>query len=173
MPPLTLAAGVGVCEAVRALGAYAGLKWPNDVVVERGDGVAKLAGILVEAATRGEHVESTVVGVGLNVEVVPEAPGLTATSLAAEGGRAISVDDALAAVVPALERAVSVFVAEGAAAVVRAWKERSPFLGRPIRVREGQRELAGTFHDVDDEGALWLEAADGRRLRILSGEVLT
>src|SRR5438477_5930355 len=45
---LSLVAGVGVARALRALGvSRAGLKWPNDLVV---DG-AKLGGILVE--TRG------------------------------------------------------------------------------------------------------------------------
>src|SRR3990167_256707 len=45
---LSLAAGVALCKALRALGvARAALKWPNDLVV---DG-AKLGGLLVE--TRG------------------------------------------------------------------------------------------------------------------------
>src|SRR5262245_61758122 len=67
MPPLTLAAGVGVCDAVRALGVAAGLKWPNDVVVARAGGLRKLAGVLVEAATRSDRVEHAIVGIGLNV----------------------------------------------------------------------------------------------------------
>jgi BirA family biotin operon repressor/biotin-[acetyl-CoA-carboxylase] ligase len=35
VPPMTLAIGVGLCDAVRATGAPAVLKWPNDVLVDR------------------------------------------------------------------------------------------------------------------------------------------
>ena len=33
VPPMTLAIGIGVCDAARAAGAAAVLKWPNDVLV--------------------------------------------------------------------------------------------------------------------------------------------
>jgi len=171
MPPLTLAAGVGVCDAARALGVAAGLKWPNDVVVARADGPRKLAGILVEAATRGDRVEYAIVGVGLNLDDAGAPAGPAATSIRAELGRAVPYEEVLEGVAGSLERAVARFVDEGAAQVVRAWKARSPLLGRVVRVREGGAEVAGVFADVDDEGALWLEAADGRRLRFVTGEV--
>ena len=141
MPPLTLAAGVGVCDACRALGADAVLKWPNDVLA----GGRKLAGILVEAASRGDRVEYAILGVGLNHE--PER--------------------ALPVLLPELERAVGRFVDEGAPAVVRAFKERCPMLGRPIRVREGDAVIEGILGDIADDGAL---VVDDRR--IVSGEIV-
>jgi BirA family biotin operon repressor/biotin-[acetyl-CoA-carboxylase] ligase len=61
---LTMAGGLAVLDAVRALGATrARLKWPNDVMV----GNAKLCGVLAE--TRGFDPASPayVLGVGINV----------------------------------------------------------------------------------------------------------
>jgi BirA family biotin operon repressor/biotin-[acetyl-CoA-carboxylase] ligase len=141
-----------VCDACRALGADASLKWPNDVLA----GGRKLAGILVEAQTRGDRVEHAILGVGVNVGPWDEAASL-----------ACGVEEALAAVLPALEREVARFVEEGSAAVVRAFKARCPLLGRRVRVSEGERVVDGTMDDVSDDGALIL---DGRR--IFSGEVV-
>src|SRR5437899_1944442 len=78
---LPLLTGVAVAAAVtRATGVETGLKWPNDVLA--GDGDAKLAGILAEAAG-----DAVVVGLGLHVSTEPAdfpspRPGaLPATSL--------------------------------------------------------------------------------------------
>src|SRR5207244_2399751 len=53
-------AALAVCEALDAIGLRAGVKWPNDVVVEG----KKLAGVLVEMVAGRELAA---VGVGLNV----------------------------------------------------------------------------------------------------------
>ena len=62
---LPLAAGLAVCDALRALGvARLRLRWPNDVLV----GGRKLAGLLVDQFAPG----LAVVGVGINVANHPE-----------------------------------------------------------------------------------------------------
>jgi BirA family biotin operon repressor/biotin-[acetyl-CoA-carboxylase] ligase len=172
LPPLTLAGGVGVCDACRALGAAAVLKWPNDVLAPRGGDWRKLAGILVEAATRGGRLEYAILGVGLNVADVDPPPDVPSTSLARERGAPLTLDEALATLVPALDRAVLRFVHEGAPGVVRAWKERSPFFGRRISVRDGDDVIAGVLRDVDHEGALCLETDEGGWRRVRTGEVV-
>jgi BirA family transcriptional regulator, biotin operon repressor / biotin---[acetyl-CoA-carboxylase] ligase len=84
---VTMAAGVAMAGAVEQVaGVVAGLKWPNDLVVETDDGERKLAGILAEAdwpagstasaghRPPGPHDRAVVVvGVGLNVSW-PEVP---------------------------------------------------------------------------------------------------
>src|SRR3954471_24495710 len=83
-PLLPLAAAVAVCEACEeAAGVACGIKWPNDVWVDR----RKLAGILVE----GRPQEGwAVLGMGVNVDVSPREfpPELrhTAASLGLPGG---------------------------------------------------------------------------------------
>jgi BirA family biotin operon repressor/biotin-[acetyl-CoA-carboxylase] ligase len=61
---LTLAAGVAIAEAVRAVtGLSAEIKWPNDVVIGR----RKLAGVLAEAASHGSDLQFVVLGFGINL----------------------------------------------------------------------------------------------------------
>ncbi|MEO8706880.1 MAG: biotin--[acetyl-CoA-carboxylase] ligase, partial [Kofleriaceae bacterium] len=70
IPPMTLAIGIGLCDAVRACGAPAVLKWPNDLLV----GGKKLAGVLVESQSQGNKLECVIVGIGVNLdgELPPE-----------------------------------------------------------------------------------------------------
>lgn len=170
-PPLTLAAGVAVADAVNTLGARASLEWPNDCLVHG----RKVAGILTEMSTRGSRIEFVVLGLGVNVNTTAFPPDLEpiATSLRRElGGAPLDPAAVREAVFDALEPWIDRFVAAGAAPVVAAWKARSDFLGRRVRVRADDRELEGLAADVDDEGALWLDADDGRRYRVLAGEIV-
>ena len=71
--------GVAVADALAAQGVEAGLKWPNDVLVNGG----KLAGILAEVSAPTPVI---VVGLGLNVTLTAdEAPDPVATSLLTAG----------------------------------------------------------------------------------------
>ncbi|HEU4731532.1 MAG TPA: biotin--[acetyl-CoA-carboxylase] ligase, partial [Kofleriaceae bacterium] len=79
VPPLTLAIGVGVCDAARSAGAPAALKWPNDAYVHG----RKLAGVLVEAQSQGDRLEAIIVGIGVNLRgVLPPEIADTAITLA-------------------------------------------------------------------------------------------
>ena len=61
----TLLAALAVCDLA---GEQAQIKWPNDIVLARGDGLAKLAGILAE----GRPQEGwAILGIGVNVAVAP------------------------------------------------------------------------------------------------------
>ena len=65
VPPITLAAGVAVAEAVARFEVTPALKWPNDVQL----GGKKVAGILTESAASGSRLEWVVVGIGVNLNV--------------------------------------------------------------------------------------------------------
>ena len=91
-PWLTLAGGVGVAEGLRAAtGLPVQLKWPNDVVATAGPAFRarrKLAGILAEASSTSDGLQSVVLGFGINVraDAFPPELGDRATSLEVELG---------------------------------------------------------------------------------------
>jgi BirA family biotin operon repressor/biotin-[acetyl-CoA-carboxylase] ligase len=150
---LPLAAAVAVCEA---LPVDAQIKWPNDVWL---DG-RKVAGILVE----GRPQESwAVLGIGLNVTTEEFPPGLEATSLRL-AGCAISVDQALDALLAALER----WLERPRGEVLAAWRQRDALAGRVVRWSDGSSE--GTAAGVDETGALIVDTANGR-VTLDAGEV--
>ncbi|MEU6024814.1 biotin--[acetyl-CoA-carboxylase] ligase [Micromonospora sp. NPDC047134] len=103
---LPLLAGVALVEAVGRLAELeAGLKWPNDLLVNE----AKCAGILAEAVPGPALGDppAVVLGIGLNVTLradeLPENPtGLPATSLQLAGAAATDRDPLLRALLRSL-----------------------------------------------------------------------
>jgi BirA family biotin operon repressor/biotin-[acetyl-CoA-carboxylase] ligase len=174
---LPLAAGVAVAEAVAGLGLGPSLKWPNDVVVEKGRGEAagyrKLAGILVEGVSEGERL-AAVIGVGLNLvggTADASDPEPAATSLQAETGRLVARDAAAAAVLARLRVWYDAVARGDARAVVEAFTARAlPWWGRPVEVRSGETALRGIARGIDHRGALLLELDDGTTAAVVSGE---
>lgn len=70
MSCLSVSVGVAICHMLKTMGVKAGLKWPNDILVDN----AKLAGVLIESKVTQDSVYA-VIGVGLNVVMPEEAEG--------------------------------------------------------------------------------------------------
>lgn len=162
VPPLALVAGVAVAETVNDLGVQTSLKWPNDVLA----GEKKLAGILAEMSTRERALEHVVLGIGVNLahQRFPAALADRATSLALEGASA-DRDDFLAALLPALEAAIDLYLARGLAPIAARWMAR---MHRGL-VRVGAVE--GMQRRIDADGALVVEDAAGALHTIVAGDV--
>jgi BirA family biotin operon repressor/biotin-[acetyl-CoA-carboxylase] ligase len=163
-PPagLTLAAGLGVGEAVRRLGATdVRLKWPNDVLL----GERKAAGILTQWIDGG----GAIVGVGLNVAQHAFPPDLEAlaTSIALEVGRAPNLETALDVLLDALDEAVDAFRRGGLAWAVPEWSARSGLWGRRARTAG----VEGTMERLDAEGSLVVRTDAGEATIVTAGAV--
>lgn len=173
-PRLTLVAAVALAEAVeRAAGLCAGLKWPNDLLI---DG-KKAAGILAEMASDPDRVRHVVVGVGLNVNAAPrDFPAelrAAATSLAIAAGRPFRRVDVLAAFLDAFARCYETFLSGGLAALLPAWRRRDVLAGREVVLRVRDDERRGTALRVDAEGfLLFRRGGSARAERIASGEIV-
>ena len=170
VPPLALVVGLAVRDAVaKVVGDRAAVKWPNDVVVREGDGIRKLAGVLVESAIVGSHVEHLVVGVGINVHTraFPEGLRDRATSLALQCGHDASRAELLADVLAGIERDVERVAHHGLGSVHARLTAADVLLGRNVEV-DG---VSGVGAGIDAEGRLLVQRADGGVVRIGSGEV--
>jgi BirA family biotin operon repressor/biotin-[acetyl-CoA-carboxylase] ligase len=169
---LSLASGVAALRALRRLGCQGlALKWPNDIVC----GAKKLGGILIDLRGEAAGPAYVVVGVGINVRLPPAikealaGEGLAATDLAEIGpvpGRSFAVS----ALINELALALEEFGARGMSAFADEWHGADALANRAVRVLQGEQTLEGLARGVDADGALLLDAGDGRR-RILSGEV--
>lgn len=165
VPPLTLAIGVGACDAVRAEGVTAaGLKWPNDVLVTVDGAPKKLAGVLCESTG-----DAVVVGIGVNVngaarELPPEVAA-RATTLGEVLGRWVERDAFLERLLADLAPWIERYQAGGVAAIAPAWQARM-VPGLVVRTDR----VTGTARGLDRDGALLVEA-DGVSHRVLAGEV--
>ncbi|HEY7956702.1 MAG TPA: biotin--[acetyl-CoA-carboxylase] ligase [Polyangia bacterium] len=171
VPPVTLAAGVAVAEAIARFEVEPALKWPNDVLASG----RKAAGILTEMATAQGAVEHLVIGIGVNLNglAFPDELAAIATSLRRErGGAPIDRPAFAAALCERLEAWYEVFESGGAPAVAAGWRRFARFFGQRLTVAQGGGTVSGVAEALEDDGALRLRADDGRLVRVIAGEVV-
>ncbi len=161
-----LALGDALGATVPGLGRLA-CKWPNDVLL----GSRKIAGILLESETgEGGNLAFVVVGIGVNLVSAPSAVEFPAVSIVAAGHRPPEPAVLLAAFARHFESWLRRWREAGFAPLRQAWRARAVGLGEPIRVRLEDATLHGRFADLDQQGALLLDTAAGRR-QISAGDV--
>ena len=172
---VTMAAGIAVVRALKsATGLEAELKWPNDVVVGRP--WRKLAGILSETVSTSARVDAVVVGIGVNLRAGSFPPELTerATAVEVELGRAVDRVKFTVELLAELARAAERLRSGEGSWVAEEWRRygRAGLGGAPVRWHDGQRMRRGTASDIDESGALIIEAGAGHPERVIAGEVV-
>jgi len=180
-PWLPLTAGVAVSIVLRTLGYRAGVKWPNDVLLQTPAGERKVCGILVERVETS-YGPAAVVGIGLNTSLrADELPIATATSLEIESGArsdgahsgAAAVDRTfvLLKLLAQLENAYGLWLAEPAK-LAAAYERLSVTVGRDVRAElPGGNTLLGRAVRIDAAGRLVI-AHDGGETAVGAGDVV-
>ncbi len=167
VPPLTICAGLAVCEVVNSLGVAASIKWPNDVLV----GEAKLAGVLTEMSTRSQTLDSVVVGVGVNVNSKKFPSELLATSLALETGTDHDLPSVLGSLLYALNEWYEKYLEQGVAGLESAFAHHSMLAGENVRARVGRELVSGTVSSLGEDGSLVIVDKHGKHHHVIAGEV--
>ena len=167
---VTIAAGVAVCEGIRAAtGLTPDLKWPNDALIAG----RKVAGVLAEASAADGALQYVVLGVGINLALAAHPPEIAerATSLEAELGRPVDRGLVLAELLSALAIRYSEVQQGDTAATIKAWRMlASATLGRGVEWESGGTRHCGVARDIDQSGALVVDTPGGRT-RIIAGTV--
>lgn len=168
---LSLAVGVMLADALSRLGFDGiGLKWPNDLMRDVGQGAGKLGGVLIELATSAASTDA-VIGVGINLVPPPEGRyaqvpvALCATAPAP--GRWLQI---AAGLLQSLASGLQVFDRDGFAAFADDWNRLNVHRGLPVEVSGELHGYAGLCVGVDVDGALLLDSGD-RIERVLAGDV--
>jgi BirA family biotin operon repressor/biotin-[acetyl-CoA-carboxylase] ligase len=176
-PPISMAqssifpllTGVAVADAVAAFlpaDAAPVLKWPNDVLL----GGAKLAGILVDAAHKGDLADWLVIGIGINLAEAPEIPGRRTTTLARFGGQA-KPPEAAKMVLHYLAFWLDILEHSGVAPILDAWQQRGHPIGTELQLTGAEDSVSGRFAGLSPTGELLLNV--GNRIeRFSTGEIL-
>ena len=175
-------------------GTALGLKWPNDLLIRRADGVdVKAGGILIESVIRrsatGERELAVVIGIGLNcladAAIAEGVQGQAAATPAVVPAGALSelfVDatDARNAPTPdhflphlldTLTPILADFSATGFESFVAEWNAHNLWQGRPVEICEEHKVvLQGRCDGVDASGALRIMTPAGLE-QIVSGDV--
>ncbi|WP_428657381.1 biotin--[acetyl-CoA-carboxylase] ligase [Runella sp.] len=97
---LNIAVSLGVYDFLSPyLGNFLKIKWPNDIYVKN----QKLGGILIENTVQGSRVESSIVGIGLNINQLDFEEG-RATSLGLETKKEYLLEELLPDLLASVEK---------------------------------------------------------------------
>ncbi|MEL7284951.1 MAG: biotin--[acetyl-CoA-carboxylase] ligase [Pseudomonadota bacterium] len=147
-------------------GLAAELKWPNDVRVHG----HKLSGILTESGETHGTVW-VALGMGVNIQHVPENIEQAATSLVLEGGSpALTPDIVLEALRPALQKRVEQARIDFSG-LLADWLKAAEGRGQIVRAGSPSDRVEGVFEGLADDGGLILRLPDGAQRIIRAGDV--
>ncbi|MEG2187158.1 MAG: biotin--[acetyl-CoA-carboxylase] ligase [Clostridia bacterium] len=173
----TLAAAVAMAQAIHDLCPMleAGIKWPNDLVING----KKCVGILSELSANMDGIEFVVLGAGVNVnqERFEGELAQKATSLLLEVRKtnpsALPLDRRalLLGYLQHMENALEALEQHGLQGILAEYIKRSVTLGSRVHVLGTHTDFAGTARAIDDTGALLVEDEQGKQQRVLSGDV--
>jgi BirA family biotin operon repressor/biotin-[acetyl-CoA-carboxylase] ligase len=171
---ITLAAGVAAATAVHGVTSLpVELKWPNDLVIGRP--WRKLGGVLCETSGHGTRIDAVVIGIGINLlhAAYPREIADRATSIETELGRPIDRAPLVVALLAALRRVMEQLHANATDRVCDEWRRLAHvgLSGAPVRWMDPAGERTGRARDIDRDGALLVDTADGVA-RVIAGEVL-
>jgi len=145
-------------------GLDARIKWPNDVFVLG----KKIAGILIEARIQDDRV-FLLIGTGVNVEPVTDAPNAIAISEASP--RAFTgIDDATIAFIEYVDAQLAKPLVHDE--VIEEWRRLSIHKpGDRITCVIGERTVAGTWIGIDEQGRALLR--DGAEtIAVSAGDII-
>jgi BirA family biotin operon repressor/biotin-[acetyl-CoA-carboxylase] ligase len=174
-PQLTLLGAVALWETVASqTGISAGIKWPNDLLV---DG-RKICGILAEAHTDANGVlDFVVLGFGLNVAIepdeFPEELRGSAASLSTLAGRAIDPIGFLNGFLESLKVWLPLWESVGVASFASTWTRHAEHLGQMVRITDGDEPITARLIGLADDGALRILDETGATRLVHSGEIAT
>lgn len=163
---LSLMTGLAVCRVAdeRLNEPLAGIKWPNDVLINR----RKLAGILVENPIVGSG--RLVIGIGVNVNnsfaVAPTELQTIATSLFDLTGRSFDMTDCVISIL----RQIELVTQTARDDLLSEFASRDVLKGNRVSVDSGRQAVSGVCNGIDRSGALLL--IDGDQMRPIRSGVI-
>lgn len=166
---LTLVAASSMSKAIeKTTGLQVGIKWPNDLIINR----KKVSGILTEMSAEINHLHYVIVGIGTNLGQMTFDDDLKdkATSLRAEG-ITITAKDLLSAFLEAFEQDYNRFCHHDISAVIEEQKKRSVTVGRRVSIIQNGGQMEAEAIDIDHEGKLVVRFDDGSVTSLFSGEI--
>lgn len=182
---ITLGASVAVVKAIKkATGLPAGIKWPNDIVIEG----KKVCGILTEMSCEQDKVNYVIAGIGLNVNHNPEdfpedlrSRAVSLKAYAEEKGLEIAGilplgllkrSDIIKEIAMEFENVYFDINKGNSEWIIEQWREHSHTLGCNVKVDIKGVSYTGTAVDITNEGRLVVNCDDGTVREVMSGEVM-
>jgi len=166
---LVMIASLAVAHSIETVtGLKTRIKWPNDILI----GGKKVCGILIENEVKGNSVNYSIVGIGINVDLkasdITEISGM-ATSLKEELERSMLRAIIIRHILTEFER-FYLLLPDGQS-IFKAWQARLETLEKKVMVKSGGDILEGIAESVDESGVLMIRQPDGTLTKVVAGDV--
>jgi BirA family biotin operon repressor/biotin-[acetyl-CoA-carboxylase] ligase len=140
------------------------LRWPNDLIWEK----RKLGGVLCQSVFLGSRPDSTVLGIGINLNHeerdFPPDIRLLATSVRIALKKAGDPEALLGKLLESLANWYDVFCRGEKEMIVRSFEAHSAIQkGEKIQGLMNEQLFSGVYQGLDSDGGLVLEDETGRR----------
>ncbi len=169
--PITQAAAVAAARAIEEVTSLkAGVKWPNDIVVNG----KKVCGILTEMSAEPDRINYIILSMGINVntclEDMPEGLRGKATSIRVEQGDKVSRKILVASLLNNFEKVYCDFAQKGFKAVLEDCRRYSVLLGKEIMITQMNETYKGKALDIREDGVLLVQTSENV-VEAISGDV--
>lgn len=174
IPLITLTTGVAVAKTLERIGIEnPEIKWPNDIMING----KKVCGILTEAVTNSNKIETVIIGVGidanLTIEDFPEELQSETTTLENELGRKGDENLLIKLFLEEFEKISELFNHDDYEKILKEWRKRSYSIGKIVEVRKPfNKHYDAYVLGISKEGALVVEKNDGTLEKVISGECI-
>ena len=161
-PMLTLVMAQSVAEGIREVtGMETGIKWPNDIVMNK----KKVCGILTEMSTEIDYINYVVIGVGINVnqKVFDEELKEKATSLMIETGAPVKTFRTDCSCHEAFwKKNYALFMENGdLSGLQESYNEMLVNRGKEVRILEPGNEYNAHAYGINETGELIVRTQKG------------
>lgn len=174
IPLITLATGVAVENTLKRIGVKnAEIKWPNDILIHG----KKVCGILTEAITSFNTIESVIIGVGIDANIIienfPEELRENMTTLNDEIGEKVDENLLIKLFLEEFEKISEQFINEEYETILKEWRKNSYTIGKIVEVHEPfSKPYDGYVLGISRDGSLVVEKIDGTLEKVISGECI-
>lgn len=170
---ITMWTAVAVNNAIYTVcGIRAGIKWVNDLVINR----RKVCGILTETSVESEngYVQYVIIGIGINVnegtDDFPKELCDIATSLSAETGKAYSRAQLVSELIKELDLMRSAWPQESKQ-YLDAYRSDNITVGKDLYIVQNSVKKEGVATSINDDFSLNVRYRDGSSATLSGGEI--
>ena len=170
-PKVTFLFAVAMAKVLRRHGIDAGIKWPNDILVNN----KKIVGILTELSAEVDQIHYVVTGIGLNINIdsddFPDELHKIATSMKMCTGKHWDRSKIVAEFLAELEKLYYYILKNGFEELFQEWIKLNVTLGADVLVLSGDSSYEGKAIELDSSGGLWVQTLDGNKELVQAGDV--
>ncbi len=173
---LSLIVSLAIVNALKKVGITNGIKvkWPNDILCHN----KKISGILTEIQHEAPKTTYAIIGIGLNVNMMPndinefDTPiSQPWTSLCQEHNTLFDRNKIASILAESLLDYIQRFEQQGFLSFLDEWKSSDALEKKKITLKHHDHLISGKVLGINNQGHLLLEQEDGTVSVFLSGEV--